>query len=195
LLDCLDKNGVTENTIVIYIADNGWAANDLKRQRGMRAKLSPWEMGVRQPIVIRWPARLEPKRDETHLASNIDLAPTILSACGIRPPTSMAGIDLLDSKAVAAREAIFLEQFTHHMVDVESPEKSLQSRGVVSGDWKLLLASQPDPAAILPGAKMPENVMLFNIVADPMEQNNLATKNPKKVTELTALINAWWNVE
>jgi arylsulfatase A-like enzyme len=79
LLKHLDDKGLRDNTVVIYIADNGWNQG-VEGFRG--AKLTLWEQGVRQPIMIRWPWRIAPRREEESLASNIDLAPTILTACG-----------------------------------------------------------------------------------------------------------------
>jgi uncharacterized sulfatase len=186
LLKHIDDKGLRDNTVVVFLADNGWSQG-VKGFRG--SKLTIWEQGVRQPIMIRWPGKAAPRRDEERLASNIDLAPTILAAAGLPAPETMAGINLLDDKATAARKAIFLEDFAHNMAAPDAPEKTLEARAVVFGDWKLVVAQAPAKA----GAKPATEVYLFNLKNDPKEAENLATANPQKVEQLTKLLNEWWD--
>ena len=82
LMKNLKEKGVDDNTLVLYLADNGW------NQFG---KASPYENGIRTPIIARWPARIKAHQEEEKLASNIDLVPTILTACGIDVPAAMPG--------------------------------------------------------------------------------------------------------
>jgi uncharacterized sulfatase len=78
LLDYLDRKGLRENTIVIYTCDNGWIQNPEKaNQFAPRSKLTPYEGGVRTPIMISWPGKLKPRLDQEHLASTVDLWPTL----------------------------------------------------------------------------------------------------------------------
>ena len=92
---------------------------------------------------------------------SLDLAPTILAAAGVKPPAEMQGVNLLDESAVARRDAIFGEIFTHNAVDIHRPAPSLRYRWVIAGDWKL----------IVPAAQNAPNtpVELFNLAADPFE--------------------------
>lgn len=188
LLKHIDDAGLRENTVVMYISDNGWSEG-VEGFRGSKQTL--WEQGVRQPVMIRWPKRLDPRRDEERLASNMDIPPTLLAAAGIAVPASMGGINLLDEQAVAARESIFLEDFAHNMAAPDAPEKTCDGRGVVSGDWKLLVlygaAKGDSPSAA--------EVYLFNLKEDPKETLNLATEMPQKVEALMQSMNAWWNPE
>lgn len=186
LLKHIDDQGLRDNTVVIYLADNGWSEG-VPGFRGSKQTL--WEQGVRQPIMIRWPGRAEPRRDGALLASSIDLAPTILAAAGLSAPATLPGLNLLDERAVGARKAIFLEDFAHNMAAPEAPEKTLEGRGVISGDWKLVVRHRGESSPVA-GAPRP---YLFNLKEDPKEAENLADSNPQKVGELMDLLNAWWN--
>lgn len=188
LLKHIDDKGLRDNTMVIFLADNGWSQG-VAGFRG--SKLTIWEQGVRQPIMIRWPGKVKPRRDQEHLASNIDLAPTILAAAGLAVPANMVGINLLDDKATAERKAIFLEDFAHNMAAPDAPEKTLEARAVVCGDWKLVV-TQPSAKTAKTPAK-PGETYLFNLKNDPREAENLAPAYPQKVQELTKLLNEWWD--
>jgi len=188
LLKHLDDKGLRENTVVIFLADNGWSQG-VAGFRG--SKQTIWEQGVRQPIMIRWPGKAQPRRDEEHLASNVDIAPTTLAAAGLAPPKNMAGINLLDDKAVAARKAIFVEDFAHNMAAPDAPEEMLEGRGAICGDWKLVVTQPSGKTAKTPAR--PAETYLFNLKQDPKETKDLATANPQKVQELMKLLNEWWD--
>ncbi|MDD7986770.1 sulfatase [Lentisphaera marina] len=191
LLDHLDEKGLTENTIVIYICDNGWGSMG----KGS-VKASPHEQGVRTPIMIKWPGRVQANMDDQNLASNIDLMPTILAACGVEKPTILPGINLLDKAALESRKNLFLECFTHDMLDVNRPETSLRARSYVSKKWKLTVWHTPHEKLDLKGWQKPtpeDKIQLFDLENDPMQKHNLANQNPEKVSRLMKEINAWWN--
>jgi len=136
--------------------------------------------------MIRWPGKVTPKMDETHLALNLDFPVTILSAIGITVPKEMVGINLLDEQAVKDRDCIFIEDFDHDMVAADRSEDSLEARGVICGDWKLVDMLEPDDTN-------PAGTYLFDLTKDPKEQNNLAGIKPHKVIELREKLDAWWN--
>ena len=191
LMGQLKKKGVADNTLVIYLADNGW--NEY-------GKASPYENGVRTPVIAHWPGKVRPRKDERRLATNLDVAPTILTACGVTPPASMPGINLLDDKAVTKRDTLFLSNFAHNMVSATEPEKSLWTRSCVHGKWKLLSWIENPPKQVPwngghrhknPGA----NLELFDLLADPHETKNLAEKHPEVVKDLLARIDGWWKVD
>jgi arylsulfatase A-like enzyme len=187
LLDYLENKGLSENTIVFYISDNGWPGS---------AKATPNEQGIRTPVMIRWPDKVHPRRDNKHLASNIDLVPTILAACGLEPTEEMSGINLLDRVSVANRDVIFAENFLHDMIDMEQPAKSLRARSCITKDWKLTVWQDPQPDVKLPGWQTPapeDKIVLINLKKDPMETTNLADNHPKKVVAMKKQLNNWWN--
>ncbi len=183
LLAHLDKTGLAENTIVVYLHDNGWIQDPKAGRYGPKSKQSPYDGGVRTPIMIRLPGKVKPGRID-RLVSSIDLAPTILAACGLKPTPGMSGIDLRNADAVARREAVFGEIFEHNAVDIDRPAANLKWRWVVSGNWKLIV---PNPAR-LPMAE----VELYDLSSDPSEEKNLAVAQPKRVEELRKQLDSWW---
>ncbi|HEX4610929.1 MAG TPA: sulfatase-like hydrolase/transferase [Urbifossiella sp.] len=183
LLAELDANGQAADTMVIYLHDNGWVQNPDSPDFAPRSKRSQYDGGLRTPVLIRWPGHVRPGTSDTPVSS-IDLAPTILTAVGLRPPANMPGLDLLDPAALARRPALFGEIFEHNAVDIRRPAANLQYRWALAGGWKLILAN----AATVPAGR-PE---LFRVDRDPDEREDLAAANPAKVAELTKLLDGWW---
>lgn len=180
LLDYLDRKGLREKTIIIYTTDNGWLQHpDQANQFAPRSKQTPYEGGVRTPILISWPGHVKPRRDRDHLASNVDLWPTLSALLKTPAAAGLPGINLTDAKAVARRSRIFGEQYTHNIADVDDPTRSLQTRWIIDGWWKL----------IVPGAKRPE---LYDLRTDPWETNNLAGSSAPRVRKLTGTLDDWW---
>lgn len=183
LLDHLDARKVAEDTVVVYLADNGWIQDPEAARYAPRSKQSPYDGGLRTPILVRWPGKVKPQEVDRPVSS-IDVAPTILAAAGVKPTAEMTGVDLRDERAVAGRPAVFGEIFTHDAVDLDRPAASLRYRWVVAGGWKLIA---PDPRNA-PG----ESPLLFNVTADPAEARELAADEPGRVADLTRRLDAWW---
>ena len=200
LLDFLDEEKL-ENTAVLYVADNGWiTTDDQADQPTARAKMSPYEMGVRTPIMIRWPGKVEPGRDDRTLVSSIDLVPTMLQAAGIVPSPDLPGISLLDREALQQRKQVFGATFAHTAVNVLDPVANLKYRTVVREDgWKLVLpyTLNKDVVHMIRGQIadwMQFEPELYNVLDDPHETNNLAAEHPELVAELRATLQDWWLV-
>jgi arylsulfatase A-like enzyme len=185
LLDHLDGRKLAENTMVLYVCDNGWIQRPDAAGPDPRSKTSWYEGGIRTPIMVRWPGHMSPGRDEETLVSSTDLAPTILAACGLQPTADMQGLDLLDEDALANRDAVLGASYSHDARDVNDPAKNLWSRWVIEGWWKLIL-----PAPGQPRGEKPE---LYDLKTDPDENSNLAQEHPEKVRELRALIDNWYD--
>jgi uncharacterized sulfatase len=185
VLDVLEENKVADNTIVVYVCDNGWINMTDSSRYAPRSKRSQYDGGVRTPIMIRWPGHIAPKMDREHAVSSIDLAPTVLKAIGLKPDPRMTGVDLTDAEAVASRDAIYGEILEHDVRHMTDPVQSLMHRWIIHDGWKL----------IVPDAKnMPDDRLeLFRIVEDPFEKQNVAQQNPEVVEKLTTKLNAWWN--
>jgi arylsulfatase A-like enzyme len=184
LLDYLQKSGKAENTIVIFVCDNGYTPQFDKPGYHPKSKRSSYEGGVRTPIMVKWPGHVKPLMDTLTLVNSIDIAPTILNAVGLNPTDEMQGIDLLDKKALKKRKAIFGAGYTHDAVDIEKPATSLMNSYVIEGEWKLIL-----PSGRNGGGSTKE---LYNITKDPGETTNLASANQKISDHLTKLIREWW---
>jgi uncharacterized sulfatase len=188
LLDWLDREKLAESTLVVFVVDNGWIqeTGEVRTTRGNfapKSKLSPYDGGLRTPVLLRWPGRTRAGRYDD-LVSTIDIVPTILTACGVAPPQEMPGLSLLDTaagKGKLARDAVFGEIFVHTAVNLENPALNLTHRWVRSGDWKLISFEEE-----------PVHAELYNVQVDPFEERNLAAGNPDKVEVLQKQINAWW---
>lgn len=201
LLTHLDGKGLRENTIVIYLGDNGWIqAPEPTPLQPTRAKMSPYDAGIRTPIIIRWPGRLRPMRDDKSLVGSIDVVPTLLRVAGIAPPRDLPGIDLFDADARERRTMLFGSLFAHTAVDVANPVANLKYRYVIRKDgWKLILPylTNRDVTLMIDGRKadwMRFEPELYNVVTDPAEVTNRAAERPDLVKELRAAIDAWWQV-
>jgi uncharacterized sulfatase len=201
LLDHLDRNKLADNTIVVFLADNGWIQSpDPKPSQPTRGKMSPYDAGIRTPIVIRWPARVAAGRDDTTLVGSIDIVPTLLKAAGITPSSNLPGINLLDARALARRNALFGSLFVHTAVDVTNPLANLKYRYVVREDgWKLILPFVRNrDATLMIDARTADWMRfepeLYNVVSDPREERNRAAERPDVVRTLRTAIDAWWRV-
>lgn len=182
LLDYLDREGLSKDTIVVYLADNGWITDPQTGRYAPKSKQSPYDGGLRTPIMIRWKGRLAPKTSEVPVSS-LDVFPTLLKACGVKAPADLPGVDLADASAVLARRTLYGECFTHDFLDLSRPAINLRWRWVLEDGWKLIL---PAPQNEKGG---PE---LYRLADDPHETHNLAGENPDRVDKLTARLDAWW---
>jgi uncharacterized sulfatase len=182
LLDHLDKQKLAENTLVVYVTDNGWKQGAKNPMRD--GKRSPYEGGIRTPIMLRWPGKIKPAMIDTPVMS-IDLAPTILSACGLKTTKSMEGVNLLNViDGTVTRDTIFGAAYQHDMPDWNKIPEGLLSRWTIEkGRWKLVVT------------KKEKRLELFDLIDDPHEKTDLAAKNPEIVQRLTKHLDGWWKIE
>lgn len=201
LLDHLDKRKLSENTIVVYICDNGWSARSTnasdpnQKQWGgfaLRSKGSPFEGGIRTPIMIRWPAKISPA-DAPQLAQSIDLFPTIAKACGIDAPQGLPGIDLLDAEARTKRTTVFGSMHAIHNMTVGDPDDTVQYQWCIDGDWKLLVRYAGSDTTTYKNVHSWDRAAkrLYNLTADPHEKRELSGDKPEIAERLTERINNW----
>jgi arylsulfatase A len=174
LLAGLDRLRLSQDTIVIFLTDNG--PNGQRFNAGLRAaKGSVYEGGVRAPFFIRWPGRLEAGRRVDTIAAHIDVYPTLLEMCGVAQPKGLP-IDgrnilpLLEGSAPGWPDRIL---FTHR-------------------------EGRDNPSATYPGTVRTQRFNLVNgkelyeIPTDPGERNNLAAQYPDKVKQLRGAYEAWY---
>lgn len=184
LLAHLDQRKLSEKTIVVYVADNGWIQNVDGPRYAPKSKQSQYDGGLRTPIMIRWPGHVAPSMSD-ELATSLDIVPTLIAAVGEKPSPQMQGINLLDAQAVKNRRAIYGECFTHNAVDLNHPAANLRWRWIIDEHWKLIV---PDPKNE-PGAP----IELYDLATDPHEEKNLAVTDPQRVAGLEKSLAAWWN--
>ena len=169
LMDTLEKEGLADNTLVVFTADHG----DMHRSHDMTYKGKPEEESWHIPLIMRLPGKIKPGQVVDNLISSGDLMPTIMSVCGLDAPTTCTGKD----KSAA-------------MSDVGMPDESIYGgvraswRAVVKGDYKLVI--EGDGVTEIP-------VKMYNLKTDPYEMTNLindADYNTIKA-DLLAEIGIW----
>ena len=169
VLQALDANGLTENTIVIFTSDNGGERfADTWPFTGRKTELL--EGGLRIPAVLRWPARVPPGSVTQQVSISMDWLPTLLAAAGGAPdpayPTDgMNLLPVLTQNAAPIPRKLFWRY------------KANLQRAARDGDWKIL--------------KINENTFLFNVVDDPMERANLRDRHRDIYDRMVAAWNEW----
>ncbi len=182
LLDEIDRRGLSEDTVVVYVADNGWIQNQDDPRYAPKSKQSPYDGGLRTPIMIRRPGRIPPQRDDVHCVGSLDLVPTLLNIAGCPKIDSLPGVDLLDAEAVSNRKAIYGECFTHDFVDLDDPVKNLRFRWMIEDGWKLIV---PQPGEST-------GIELYHIHDDPHEEKDLAASEPNRVRQMQPKLDTFW---
>lgn len=174
LLDELRSAGFAENTLVLFIGDNGLPVN--------RGKTTSYEAGVRVPLLARWPGVVKVGQVRRELVSALDLMPTILGAAGVTAPDDLAGQplqSLLRGETVKWRDLLFTEM-NFHEPDMIKPQRTVRD-----ARYKLLLNLAPI------GRQAP--VELFDLQSDPDETKNLAEEPAHAATRrrLEAALEDW----
>ena len=202
LLGHLDEKGLTDNTLVLYVSDNGWIQTaDPQVWYESKSKVSPYDAGLRSPIMVKWPGHVEPDRDERTLVSSIDLAPTMLTAAGVEVPQGLPGINLTDKARLFERKEIFGALFAHTAVDVQDPVENLKYRWALREDgWKLIepyAANEDVELMIRPWevSWLGIEPQLYNVLDDPSETTNRIGEHPEIAESLREDLQAWWSVE
>jgi arylsulfatase A-like enzyme len=171
VLDALDETGVAENTIVVFINDNGGATNNASINTPLRGKKgSPFEGGIRVPFAVRWPARLPAGVVYELPVSALDVVTTVRAAAGLtdEPPRPLDGVDLAPY-LTGDREGR-PHQWLHW--------RRRNNMAVRDDDWRLVRHKGGDP-------------LLFDLARDPGERNDLAAKEPQRVGDMLARQQAW----
>lgn len=188
LIAHLETRDVRDNTLIVFLNDNGWV-QPIKDGPGWhtpygapKGKRSPYDGGLRTPVILNWPGHIAPDKIATPVSS-IDIVPTTLAACGVKPESPLPGIDLRDTDAIANRDAIFGAVFAHDAADIRRPATSLEHRWTVAWPWKLIA-----PADNSFGTKE-----LYNLELDPYETRDMANVLPDRVDNLLERLDAWWN--
>ena len=198
LLDHLDLKGLTRNTLVVYVGDNGWIQQPDGPGFAPRSKQSPYEGGVRQPILFRWPGSIPPGNRGDQLCSSVDILPTVLAAAGVSIPANLPGYNLLPilkSGEPTPRKVVFGETFAHDIADIDRPEASLLYRWVIADQWKLLLTYDGKVGRYAHHHPRTEKrPQLFDLLADPHETRNLARDHPAIVARFADRLQEWWLV-
>ena len=192
LLDSLDEQNLSDNTIVFFTSDNGPVTSVGGTTGGLRGlKRSSHEGGIRVPGLVRWPGKIKPGTVSDVPVIGSDIFSTILDIVDIPLPTdrTIDGVSMLPAfEGQSLKRKIPLFWRTH--VSQANDRAALRI-----GDWKIVSNDTMD------------KFQLFNIQKDWQEQNNLAEQMPEKLTEMQKVIfkvwkgieeegpNEWWETE
>lgn len=177
----LRDRGLRENTVVVFLTDNGGYALVGRYNAGMRdGKSRLAEGGHRVACFVRWPAGgIDGGRDVPGLTQVQDLLPTLLDLCGIAPPsgTRLDGLSL----APALRGAAAVPDRT--LIVQYGPPEPFRMTCVMRGRWRLLSDLKG------PAAGGPE---LYDLATDPLQRTNLVGTRPDLARDLRAAYDTWW---
>ena len=194
LLAKVDELGLRDDTIVIFMSDNGPARTvDYPRYNaGMRGdKGSVHEGGVRVPFFIRWPGRIKAGKTVEPIASYVDVLPTLMELAGVSAPGDLD----LDGLSLAPllgpgkkRDWPDRKVFSLHS---RGPDEVLQAGAVRSQRWLAVSDPRWSRSKSKDPAKRAE-WELYDMVADPGEKRDLAKERPQVLAELRGDFDAWF---
>ncbi len=187
VLDTLDREGIADNTIVLFFNDNGgqavYGAGGADNHPLRGGKGEAFDGGIRVPAVIRWPGRIPAGQRIDQLMTVMDVFPTLAAAAGI--PTGNAleldGLNLWP--ALSGGPVIPRKEYV--IFASETPVRGSISFAALNDEWKLLLQVEENLLSV------DVQSMLFRIREDPHEYQNLAQEHPRLVQKLTRKINYW----
>jgi arylsulfatase A-like enzyme len=138
LLALLERSGKLANTIIIMTGDNGWPFP--------RGKANLYDAGTRQPLVVRWPARVTPGQKSNAFIAFADFAPTLLEAAGLQAPSAMTGRSFLDvlttGKTTHKRDVVYLERERH--ANVRAGDQGYPSRAIRTREYLYIRNFYPE---------------------------------------------------
>ena len=197
ILKALDRNGFTDNTLVIFSADNGCSkAADIPKLeeqghfpsahlRGSKADL--WDGGHRVPFVVRWPGKIKPNSTSDQLICLTDLMATCADITGVPLPDS-SGEDsvsflpaLSEKPIISTRKGVIHHSISGHFSYRQGKWKLLLARG--SGGW----TAPKENVARKAGAPIAQ---LYDLENDPGENTNLYESRPEVASRLLNLLKA-----
>lgn len=187
LQDLLQELGLADNTLLVFTSDNGPATlkaapgdlaveasffNSAGGLRGIKREL--YEGGIRVPMIVKWPGQVPAGAESDYPWAFWDVLPTLAEVAGAEVEHQVDGLSVLPVlRGQPGPERDYLYWEFH----LEGKEQDL-NQALRSGDWKVVQNGQA------------AQVELYNLAQDRAEQQDLATRHPEKVTELTAKMQA-----
>lgn len=195
LVTHLEKQGLRDNTLIVVQSANGWVSSRRRGSYAARTKGSPYDGGVRSPVIYSWPAKLKPA--ENHgLVSSVDVVPTVLAAAGAKPPKkALSGTNLmpvLAGESTLEGRAIFGESYDRKQGNIKNPEATLLKRWVIQGSYKLVLSYDGEGSYSGGKDQRTSSPELFDLVKDPYETTNLYGKLPEVANPLKEKLKGWY---
>ncbi|HMU10616.1 MAG TPA: sulfatase [Ferruginibacter sp.] len=156
LLDYLDKNDLTKNTLVIYTGDQGMYLGE----NGWFDKRWMYDVSMQAPLLMRWPGHIKPGSVNSNMTQSIDYAPTILDAAGIKVPDFMQGLSLVPT-ITGKQKTIPRHNLYYHFYEYKADHTVLQHLGIRGERYKLIYFYTVNEWE------------LYDLQTDPQEQTNL----------------------
>ncbi len=177
IMDTLEELELEDNTLIIFTSDNGGLLGPTDNAPLRSGKGYPYEGGIREPFIVRWPGKVQAGTVNHSLVCSIDCLPTLCEAAGVdipndRPIDGLSLMPLIKQAGSLDREALYWH-FPHYRHG-NSPYSIIRK-----GDWKLI------KHYVGPRFEM------FNLKEDLSEKNNLAESHPEKLKELHEDLQAW----
>lgn len=191
LMAYLDANGLRENTLVIYISDNGWEQapdQSVSREGGDHGKNSIYDFGFRTPLMFSWPGVIDQGVVYDELVAEVDLFPTTLDFLGIDVPKNRMGISLypklMKTGDFSRREVIggvtaLRRDASKVAIERKGWDKQQDAYFLRDESWRFIWR------------KTSAQVELFEIEIDPLERNDLSDQYPERVAGYKKRIDRW----
>ena len=193
LIEFVEVNSSVENTIFVFVSDNGWSPGT-RPQKGReqefahtkRSKRSPFDEGVRSPILIRWDGKVTPAR-RGELVSSIDIVPTLLEVAGIETK-GMPGRHLLGE--LKRDRAVFGAIYPGDASSEMKAGHDVAYRWIRWRSYKLIV-----PHGERPWGDHLGRPALYNVANDPTEQIDLNNDAAHQdlLGEMKRELDRWWN--
>ncbi|QDU08583.1 sulfatase-like hydrolase/transferase [Gimesia aquarii] len=206
LIQFVEQKSNPKNTLFLFVIDNGWTPGQkpMKYRENYHhtktSKRSPFEDGLRSPILIRWDGVIKPAT-HTPLVSSIDVVPTLLHATGQQERTqALPGMNLLPSaqgtETLPTNRAVFGAIYPGDASSLDHPERDVAHRWIRKGNLKLITTHNTNAQGIAWNDYHRGDV-LFNLDHDPHETTNLINEEHYRQSrvELRGLLDRWWNPE
>src|SRR5262249_34470049 len=180
VLAALKKNGLDDNTLVMFSSDNGpWYQGSPGRLRGRKAMT--WEGGHREPFLARWPGKIPAGKVCTGVATTMDILPTVAKLCEANlPPKPLDGIDICPLLSAAKNELdreAFLYFDNIHLQCARWKQWKLHIARYNTAKWT---PAPPGGMVNLP-LSSPE---LYDLTNDPDESYDVAPEHPQVVKQI-----------
>jgi len=181
ILNCLHEQGLTNDTIVIYVGDNGGSTPIYADNTPLRGgKYTLYEGGIRVPLIISWPGQFQQNQVTNNVISAMDIFPTLCRLTDVTIPANIDGMDITELLKGTNRKLC-------HKTLIWDTQRETAVR---HGDWKLKTANSKkhtDNQQV----ELELGEFLYNLKNDPGEQLDVSKEHPQVVKELKSIYAAW----